>query len=76
MAKVRRRVLRPVTPVAPAAQSRHLARTTRKRKQLATERAALTRWMTKLRRAFHAVEKLQARIARLERQLADLDRAG
>jgi len=39
------------------------------REQLASERAALARWLTRLKRAFHAVEKQQARISRIERRL-------
>ena len=36
----------------------------------AAERVALARWMTRLRRAFNAVEKHQSRIGRLERRLS------
>ncbi len=69
MAKVRRRVLRPEsTPTA--AESRGLAK---KQEQLANDRAALNRWMTKLKRAFHAMEKLQAKISRLEKDITRLN---
>jgi hypothetical protein len=40
------------------------------RQRLAGERAALARWMTRLRRAFRLVEKLQRSIARVERAIA------
>lgn len=40
------------------------------RGRLEEERSALTRWMSRLKRAFHAVEKIQVRLNRLERQLA------
>jgi len=33
------------------------------------ERALLTRWLPRLKRAFHTVEKQLQRIARIERQL-------
>ena len=68
MTTVRRRVLRPVR-AAPATNARQEARLQKKRAQLDRERATMQRWMTKLRRAFRAVEKQQQRIARLERQL-------
>ena len=67
MTTARRRVLRSAPPtVTDARQQQRLVRV---REQLASERAALARWMTRLKRAFHAVEKHQARIGRLERRL-------
>ena len=42
------------------------------RQRLARERAAWSRWMPRLKRAFHSVEKLDRRICRLERQIAKL----
>ena len=75
MTTVRRRIQRP--PRQPtAAEARRQARIQKKHEQPAKEQAALKRWMTKLKRAFHAVEKQQQRIARLERQLADLEQGG
>ena len=72
MPRVRRRVLR--APRLPsAAESRRLARLAKKRTQLSKERAALTRWMSKLKRAFHSVEKLQSRIGWLERDIVQLE---
>lgn len=68
MTATRRRVLRPPAPTL--TDARHQQRLVKAREQLTAERAALTRWMQKLRRAFHAVEKLQARIGRLERRLS------
>jgi hypothetical protein len=38
--------------------------------QLEHERVTLSRWLQRLKRAFHAVEKAQRRIARFERGLA------
>jgi hypothetical protein len=65
---LRRRVLRPPAqwPADPAAARRREKR----QAQLAATRQALRRWLTKLRRAFNTVDKLQARIARLERELS------
>lgn len=37
---------------------------------LVADRVALRRWMTSLKRAFNTVDRLSARIARLERHLA------
>jgi hypothetical protein len=42
------------------------------RAKLEAERSALARWVPWLRRAFHTVETIQLRIARLEKQLAGL----
>lgn len=39
------------------------------RQRLARERTAWSRWMPRLRRAFNAVEKIDRRIRRLERQI-------
>ena len=74
MANVRRRIQRR-TSQPTAAEARHQARLQKKHDQLAKEQAARKRWMTKLKRAFHTVEKQQQRIARLERQLADLEQS-
>lgn len=69
MGKVRRRVLRPTTTIS-AAEQRERHRLQKKHEQLAKDRAALDRWMSKLKRAFHAMEKLQTKIARLEKDSA------
>lgn len=65
----RRRVLRPAA--TPLADHRLQIQLQRKRSQLEKERATFNRWLRRVRRAFHAVEKQQAKIARIERQLAD-----
>jgi len=65
----RRRVLRRA-PATDAVTLREQKRLQKRREQLEKERLALSRWMTRLRRAFHAVEKQQAKISRLERQIA------
>ena len=67
----RRRVLRP--PQSSTVDARRLRKLTRQRAQLASEQQSLVRWMTKLKRAFHAVEKQQKSIARLEREIARLE---
>lgn len=41
--------------------------------RLHQERTSLARWQKRLCRAFNAVQKVQARIARLERRIAKLD---
>jgi polyhydroxyalkanoate synthesis regulator phasin len=72
MAKVRRRIQRPARSTA-TTDARRQARLQKKHEQLAKEQAALSRWTSKLKRAFHTVEKQQQRIARLEKQLSQLE---
>jgi len=43
------------------------------RARLTQARNALARWMTRLKRAFHAMDKQQRAIARLERQIRTLE---
>ena len=70
MTTPRRRVLRPVRPdVGDGARERKLAA---RRVRLAAEKQSLDRWMTRLKRAFHVVEKQQAKVARLERAVQQL----
>ena len=67
MSHTRRRVLRVARPTSLGrAGQRSLDRCTAK---LTANRASLKRWMAKLKRAFHSVERLQQQIARLERRL-------
>lgn len=67
----RRRVLRPVRPTAedPQRQQKLVA----KREQLHKEQQTLGRWMSRLKRAFHAVERQQRRVSHLERVIARLE---
>jgi hypothetical protein len=65
----RRRVVRPAPAAPPAPDPERQRRLARLRDRLERERNALARWFAKLRRAFHAVEKSQGRVTRLERQL-------
>ena len=72
MSSPRRRIVRPGPRSDPTAQQRQ-RRTQTLRNRLVQDRTALGRWMTRLKRAFHAVEKLQQRVARLDRQIASLE---
>jgi hypothetical protein len=64
-------MVRPVAaPSDPRPQSSRQAQ--KVRSKLEAERAALARWMPRLKRAFNSVLKLHQRIARLEKQLATL----
>jgi hypothetical protein len=70
MSTPRRRLIRPAlltTALSPQRQRR----LQRLRTYLERERTLLARWMSKLTRAFHTVEKTQRRILRLERTLAN-----
>lgn len=66
----RRRIVRP--PVQRSDSNKHI-RVQKLRVRLERERSALLRWQARLKRAFNTVQKTQARISRLERQLARLD---
>lgn len=68
MSTPRRRVLRPIPPAVPV-DLQVQRRLQQLRAKLEQEQAGLARWMGKLRRAFHAVERHQVRVARLERQV-------
>jgi len=66
----RRRVLRP-RPAELVADPRQVARAQRRRAQLAKDRTALRRWLTRLKRATNTVTELHQRISRLEAALAE-----
>ncbi len=69
MTTVRRRVIRP-----PASSTNSVSRRLPAlRTKLEREQEALSRWMTRLKRAFHSVEKFQQKAARLERQIRILE---
>jgi hypothetical protein len=72
MTTFRRRVLRPQRTAATIDPRRQLA-IEKQRSKLDRERTSLNRWMSRLRRAFHALEKQQLRVARLEKKLAHFD---
>jgi hypothetical protein len=63
----RRRILRQAN-ASPEAQ-RQAQRLRKLRERLVQERAALARWMKRLRRAFNAAEKRQRTIARIEKEM-------
>lgn len=71
MSAARRQIIR---PQASTSESNHRLRS--KAKLLARaecEKAVLARWMSRLKRAFHQVEKLQARLNRLQNQISKLE---
>jgi hypothetical protein len=68
MATPRRRLVRPA-PADPTPDPRRLRQLHQLRAPLGRERALLARWMTRLKRAFHTVERQQQRISTIERQL-------
>ena len=72
MSTPRRRIVRPAPMPDPTAQQRQ-RRAQTLRGRLARDRTALARWVSRLKRAFHAMERLQARVARSERQIAALE---
>src|SRR5262249_5056285 len=71
MTAPRRRLIRPVSPSTSTPD--HQRRLQKLRTNLEQERSTLVRWMARLSRAFHAVEKAQKRITRLERQLTKME---
>ncbi len=68
MTTPRRRLVRTAPPPTPRPPSDR--RLQQLRARLEAERTALARWFVRLKRVFHSVERTQARITRLERQLA------
>lgn len=72
MSLPRRRLVRPaaVSQPAPPQRQRQIQKL---RCRLEAEQTALARWMRRLRRAFHVVEKQLRRVAQLERRIARLE---
>ncbi len=68
MTAPRRRILRPLPK--PVNDPQQIQRLQAWRSKLDLERQSFARWLTRLKRAFHAVEKQQGRISRLERLIA------
>ena len=66
MSAPRRRLVRPATAPPDPQRQRRLRKL---REGLERERAALARWMARLKRAFHRVEQLQRTVARLDRRI-------
>lgn len=69
MTTPRRRVLRP--QAVPVADPKQTARLQRRQSELAKSRAALRRWLTRMKRAANTVTVLHQRISRLEAALAN-----
>jgi hypothetical protein len=65
MSLVRRRVLRP-GHVSTVTDIRKATRSARQHERLVKDRAALKRWLTRLKRATNTVADLHQRISRLE----------
>ena len=70
MTTPRRRIVRPGPAHAPAANTGRLVKVHEK---LDNERASLDRWMSRLKRAFNALQKHQRRVAHLERRIRHLE---
>ncbi len=71
MTAPRRRILRPLPK--PVNDPRQTQRLQAWRSKLESERKSFDRWLTRLKRAFHAVEKQQRRISRLERLITQAE---
>lgn len=70
MTATRRRIIRPARA---SASPERLLRVEKLRTRLARERETQARWLARLRRAFHAVEKADRCIRRVEQQIARLE---
>jgi hypothetical protein len=68
MTTPRRRLIRPTLPYPPAPSHQ----VQKLRTKLEDERRGMARWLSRLRRAFTAMNKHSERIARLERQIAKI----
>jgi hypothetical protein len=66
----RRRIVRPGPLTAPSASPQRIQKV---RDKLDRERAALDRWMSRLKRAFNASQKHQRHVAHLERRIRHLE---
>jgi hypothetical protein len=74
MTTPRRRILRSAA-TSHSADARRQALRERQLAKLAKEQQSLQTWMRRLRRAFHAIERIQGRISRLQRQVGSADSA-
>jgi len=68
MTSPRRTIVRSSLPSSPSSPRLELFRS-----RLREEHAVLQKWMRRLRRAFHAMEKQQRRVDRLVKQIAKLE---
>jgi septal ring factor EnvC (AmiA/AmiB activator) len=71
MSMPRRHLIRPTS--LPTADPHQQHKVQRLRSRLDHERTTLARWQKRLKRAFNTVEKCNQLIARLERQLAQME---
>lgn len=71
MSTARRRILR--SPRSSAEESRRHQKLLSRRSRLQKEQQSLARWMTRFKRAFHAVEKQQKTVSWLEREITKLE---
>ena len=74
MTTPRRRILRP-SAASQAVDVRRQALRVKQLAKLTKEQQAVQTWMRRLRRAFHAIERIQGRISRLQRQVGSADAA-
>jgi hypothetical protein len=72
MTTPRRRLVRPAPPV----RQQHPRLLQRRQSALEKERAFLARWTARLRFAFHAFERCQRKVARLEKQIRQMEETG
>jgi lipid II:glycine glycyltransferase (peptidoglycan interpeptide bridge formation enzyme) len=70
MTTPRRRIIRPTVVLSNPPSHEKISQV---RSRLQKERGDFARWMSRLKRAFHVVEKTQQRINRLERQLTQME---
>jgi len=68
---MRRSIIRPASIPLPNPQRQQQVQ--RLRSRLDKERTSLARWMSRLKRSFHAVEKGQLRVSNLERRITRLE---
>lgn len=70
MTTPRRRIVRPGPPAPSSANPQRLQKV---RDKLNRERTLLNRWMSRLKRAFNALQKHQSHVAHLERRIRQLE---
>ena len=70
MSTPRRRLIRPQPEPTIVNAQRRQEQLTKLHVRLDKERISLTRWLARMRRAFHAVERQQKRVTRIEKQIA------
>ena len=70
MTTPRRRIVRPGPLPAPSANSQRIQKV---REKLDRERTLLNRWMSRLKRAFNALQKHQTHVGQLERRIRQME---